>query len=273
MKIVNTTSVFPFCYDSIEALRRLVAIGHDTIDMAFDFCVQDKNFPFMTDEYEKWAYSIREEAERLGAVYTHSHASFCAGERGEIIDRTLRCASILGIKYMVVHPIECVPDEEKYRENGFAKVNAELIAPILEKAEKYGVTILSENLFNSSAIQVADLVAEVNSPIFGWCYDVGHAHLGGFPPEDLLNVKVPPISLHVQDNHGKGSGDEHLLPGDGNLDWGKFLRYLKQVDYKGELVLEAMMQSLQAKDEEERDRILVDLHDRARRMRDYFVGL
>jgi transcriptional regulator with XRE-family HTH domain len=66
MKIVNTTSVFPPCWDPLNTLTRLASIGYDALDMAFDYCVQEKDFPFMTADYENWAYSLRESAEKLG---------------------------------------------------------------------------------------------------------------------------------------------------------------------------------------------------------------
>ena len=65
MRIVNTTSVFPECSDSFEVLERLARAGYEGIDLAFDYCVQNKDFPFMTDGYEDWAYRLRDRAEEL----------------------------------------------------------------------------------------------------------------------------------------------------------------------------------------------------------------
>ena len=85
---------------------------------------------------------------------------------------------------------------------------------------------------------------------------------------DLRGVSVPPLSLHVQDNHGVGSGDQHLLPWDGNINWKEFLDIMKEIGYKGDLVLEAHHQSLEAPDGE-REAILAELYDRAVAMRAY----
>lgn len=271
MKIVNTTSVFPPCWDSVDVLNRHAALGYDALDMAFDYCVQEKDFPFMTEDYENWANGLREKAERLGVAYTHSHAPFDASARGDLVERSLRCASLLGIRYMVVHPIwkkegEIIGDDET-----FLAVNAEAIRPQLETAEKHGVILLSENLLWGASIRsqtIARLAEEVNSPWFGWCYDTGHAHAMHDSPENFRKVCRAPLSLHVQDNHGTG-WDEHLLPGNGTLDWGEFLRSLKAVGYAGDLVLEAHHQPLEAPDEE-RDGILADLLERAKKMAAYY---
>ena len=69
-----------------------------------------------------------------------------------------------------------------------------------------------------------------------------------------------------------GYGDEHLLPGDGNIDWKEFLRVLHEIGYEGELVLEAHHQSYDAPDEE-KDGILKELLVRAEKMLDYYETL
>ncbi len=273
MRIVNTTSCFPKCHDSFDALERLVAAGYDGIDMAFDYCVQKTDFPFMTDKYEDWAYRLRQRARELGVSYTHSHASFDASLRGELVERTLRCASIWGAKYLVVHPCchidgRLLTDEEEY-----IKHNADMIKPLLQVAEKHGIILLTENLLNGASTQaqvVSDLVKEVNSPWFGWCYDTGHAHSNGDSLESFRAVSVAPLSLHIHDNNG--SYDDHDIPGEGTLDWGEFLRSLKAVGYEGDFVLEAHSRCKEAPDGE-RDSILLEICNRAKKMVEYYKGL
>ena len=104
MNVVTTTTVFPRCYDAEKFTERLAAIGFKHLDLGLDYCISKPEYPFMTDEYEKWAYSIGETAEKCGAIYTHSHAPVDVSSGQELIDRSFRCAQILGIKYMVVHP-------------------------------------------------------------------------------------------------------------------------------------------------------------------------
>ncbi len=273
MRIVNTTSVFPKCHDSFDALRRLAAAGYEAVDMAFDYCVQDKDFPFMTDKYEAWAYSLRERADALGVSYTHSHASFDASVRGELVERTLRCAAMLGTEYIVVHPCchmgtRAITDEEEY-----IRHNSEMIKPLLETAEKHGVILLTENLLNGASNRaqvVSHLVEEVGSPWFSWCYDTGHAHCNTDTLENFRGVSIPPLSLHIHDNDG--SYDEHLIPGDGNIDWKEFLRSLKVIGYKGDFVLEAHEQCKEAPDSE-RDDILRDILERSKRMVDHYNNI
>ena len=86
-----------------------------------------------------------------------------------------------------------------------------------------------------------------------------------YEPDILRKCSVAPLSLHIQDNDG--SGDGHLIPGDGTIDWDLFLAVLKEIGYLGDCVLEAHHQSLEAPDAE-RDAILARLMETAKTMRD-----
>ena len=148
-----------------------------------------------------------------------------------------------------------------------------MIKPILEYAAERDITVLSENLLWGSSIKataISALVKEVNSPYFGWCYDTGHANAHDISCRELLKCEVVPISLHIQDNNGQ-KRDDHLMPGDGNIDWKEFLDVLRTIGYAGEFVLEAHHQSLEAKDED-RDGILKEIYRRSVLMRDHLIG-
>lgn len=267
--IVTTTSVFPCCADVAQLAYRLGAIGYKALDLAFDYCVQKPDYPFMTDAYEDWARDLRRRADAIGVRYTHSHAPFDARYRGPLIGKTMRVCEILGIHYCVVHPIwqdenkNIITDREQ-----FIHVNADAIRPLLPTAQAHNVVLLSENLLWGASIEVgiiSDLVKEVNSPWFGWCHDTGHAKGCDRSPADLAGC-IPPLSLHIQDS--TSGRDGHLLPGDGDIDWKFLLDMLKQIGYAGDVVLEAHHQSLDAPDVE-RDALLVDLLHRAEKIRGY----
>lgn len=270
MKIVNTTSVFPIGTDPFHVVDRLARIGYDTLDMALDYADAEGS-PFQTPNYEDWARRLRDHAENRGVRFTHSHASFDADATGDIVQRNLRCAEILGITYMVVHPLFRAPDGRIYEDaEEFLDVNCRAFSSLLEGAQTHNVTLLSENLLWGASIPLkiqSELVSRVDSPHFGWCYDTGHANRFGIRPSALVGLENAPLSLHVQDNHG--NHDEHLLPGDGTIDWKEFLDTLHAVGYKGDLVLEAHHQSIDASDDQ-RDSILTELLERAKKMCQYY---
>ena len=280
MNIVTTTSVFPPCYSPHKSLTRLLSCGFRHLDLAFDYLVQEDDFPFVTDAWEEWAHELAAFAKAHGVRYTHAHAEGDASSHNALMYRSFEVCKILGISYMVIHPVfrdengQNIDDVDR-----FISVNAEAIGPLLPYAERCGVTILTENLFWGASIYpsaMSALVEAVNSPCFGWCYDTGHAHAFGIEPDSLIGLKHPPLSLHVQDNHGWGGNrhgrDEHLMPGDGTFDWKRFLEVLHEIGYKGELVLEAHHQSLDAPDEE-RETVLSELYSRAEKLNDYYCSL
>ncbi len=265
-RIVTTTDVFEDGYPADRAIDRLAALGYEGIDMGFDYWTFEGS-PFMGDDYLGWAQSLREHADETGIPYTHAHSPGEANS-GDVVGRSIEAAAVLGAKYCVVHPVwrdekgDIIKSKSK-----FISVNAEAISEWLPKAEECGVILLSENvLWGASADPriVADLVKEVDSPWFGWCFDVGHAWCSGYKPDILKKCSVVPLSLHIQDNDGGGDG--HLIPGDGTIDWDLFIRTLKDVGYTGDCVMEAHHQSLVAPDEE-RDAILARLLTESEKLR------
>ncbi|MBQ7923310.1 MAG: sugar phosphate isomerase/epimerase [Clostridia bacterium] len=280
MKIVNTTHVFPAEWDICNMLDRMKNCGFDTLDFCFLDYTQTPEFQ---NDHENWAHFIREEADKRGICFTHAHASFWLLEEAKKAEKTFQVASILGVTKMVSHPNVNdwskekpgdVPYQHPYPAEEFIRLNAQSVKPLLELAEKYGVMILSENLLWGESAQAtvqSDFVEYVNSPWFGWCYDVGHAIHTGDPLESLLKCKYPPVSLHTHDCLGKGEED-HYIPGDGVLDWKKFARILKEIGYTGDLVLEAMRQTRKA-DDKDRDTILRKLYRRAKTILDDYEQL
>ena len=274
MKIVTTTSVFPYDYPAERALERLAGIGFKNLDIALDYCAKNPNCGYMSDDWRRWAKNLRAMADSLGVSFTHAHASGDASTRDKSMMRAFEVCQILGVKYIVVHPIYKKSEGVWYTDDEeFVKVNKEALKPLLELAQQHGVTILAENLLWGSTIHpnsISALVQAVDSEFYGWCYDTGHYNAHGVSFRRLLG-NVVPLSLHIHDNNGNYR-DDHLLPGDGNIDWKGFLDTLHEIGYKGDLVLEAHHQSIEAPDEE-RDNILRDLLSRAKKMNKYIESL
>lgn len=268
MNIVTTTSVFPKEHSSFGTLERLHRVGFSCLDLALDYCVWEGH-PLRGDAWRAWAEELCEAARERGVRYTHAHAPWNASVWSDAARRCFDVCRMLGIRYMVVHPVHQKNGEVITEREEFIRVNADAVRRMLPYAEVCGVTVLSENLLWGASIDprvIADLVREVDHPFFGWCYDTGHAHCNGIPSDCLRDASAVPLSLHVQDNSGTRGHDEHLLPGDGTIDWKRFLDVLKEIGYEGDLVLEAHHQSLDAADEA-REEILAELLRRAEKMK------
>lgn len=125
---------------------------------------------------------------------------------------------------------------------------------LLPTAESLGMIIAVENAFEPSNTpeEVAGCIRHFNSPHIACCLDIGHAHImdaclpravGEIQPyirERAWNNKIvlkpfaetvrmlAPwiVTCHIHDNDG--TGDEHLLPGDGKTDWPAYMAELRQ---------------------------------------------
>ena len=271
-RVATTTAVFQPGYPAEKAIERLAGLGFEALDMALDYWVKQSNSPFSDDGYLEWAKRLKKKAEDFGVCYVQSHAPGDASNKEFYLERSIEITGALGASYMVVHPVYTYSDGTiiNVAEN-FIKLNAELIRPWLEKAQQCGVIILSENLLwgvSSDPAIIAALVQEVDSEWFGWCYDTGHANCFGYSPKMLRECVVSPNTLHIHDNYGKS--DDHLIPGEGTLDWELLIEMLKESGYSGDCVLEAHHQSLEVHGEE-RDKILTRLLDSAVILRDKMI--
>ena len=270
MKIVTTTCVFPFDHSPEDGVRRLAAVGFEGLDLGIDYLYANQSSPFHTDRAVKWAEELGAMARDLGAPFTHAHAVGDFGLHSETGRTNFAVARAVGAKYMVAHPITQRPDKSVIDgEDEFLTLNLAALRPLLAWAEEYGVTLLTENIPWSAAKHFricSKMVEEVAHPLFGWCYDTGHGQLAYQDPKDLVSL-VPPLSLHLQDNHYGIWNDEHLMPGDGDLDFTAVWDALVQAGYRGDYVLEAHHQTIEAKDEE-RDAILREILRRSRSVRD-----
>ena len=265
-RIVTTTDVFEDGYPADVAIDRLARLGYEGLDMGLDYWTFEDS-PLGKDDYLEWGRSLRSHSDSVGIPYTHAHAPDNAAS-DFWLERSIEISAILGARYLVVHPIHEVDGRTIEDRQEFISINETAIRKWLPLAKKRGVVLLSENILWGASMDpriIADLVKEVDSQYFGWCFDVGHAWSSGFAPDIIKECGVAPLSIHIQDNHG--NGDEHLIPGDGTIDFDVFISALKDVGYSGDCVLEAHHQSLYAPDEE-RDAILSRLFDAALDLRE-----
>jgi len=100
--------------------------------------------------------------------------------------------------------------------------------PVVNKAEKMGIPLAVENIFEEEPSSLLQLIRAVNSPAFNFCFDTGHFHL--FSTESMeawFNSLGPYIKeVHLHDNCK--SSDEHLPLGDGDIDFGLFFRLIRR---------------------------------------------
>jgi len=91
--------------------------------------------------------------------------------------------------------------------------------PFVDLAAEVDTFIAMENIFETSPIGLKMLIDAIGSPRFGTCFDIGHWSL--FSQVDLGEwlalLRNNIFSLHLHDN--RGYFDDHLVPGDGLIDF------------------------------------------------------
>ena len=143
----------------------------------------------------------------------------------------------LNITTITVHPgvySLVVPDLEE-KSVAAAKKSLRTLDRVMAE---YGIKVAVENMPNLDFMlgrtpqELADIV---DGTELGVCFDIGHANtvgdIDGFV--DLLGSKF--VNVHIHDNLGKS--DEHLVLGEGNVDFRSTLKKLSS--YKGNYIIES----------------------------------
>jgi 2-keto-myo-inositol isomerase len=123
------------------------------------------------------------------------------------------------------------------------------LAQAAELAVQHGMRLAFEfqgrAAFANNLETAAALVAEVDSPSLGLCFDVFHYYLGPSKPEDLAHLS-PTNLFHVQlcDLSGVArelaSDADRVLPGDGEFDLALVVDHLRRASYAGLVSVELM---------------------------------
>lgn len=192
--------------------------------------------------------TLREVADDLGLLIWSVHspdlgsiAAHDAGERvrqADVLRRCLDVAEQLGAKVVVSHALLFGPFEED------PEVCEERIAAFLadftDETEPHPAQIAFENGELDPpatwAVNILRRLDDASRPAYGFVLDTGHANLAGDLADIAAHLRDHLISLHLNDNDGRG--DQHLMPGEGSLDWAAVHRVLRTSGYRGVLMYE-----------------------------------
>ena len=96
------------------------------------------------------------------------------------------------------------------------------------QAKEAGCIIAIENIFEKEPSTLRGLLEAIDEPCFRHCFDVGHWNMfctGTL--EEWFHELGPFIAeSHIHDNNGQA--DEHLPPGEGQIDFARLFTLLKQ---------------------------------------------
>jgi sugar phosphate isomerase/epimerase len=121
--------------------------------------------------------------------------------------------------------------------------NVGIFKKLIPYAEKYGIRLLIENTgwtVNNTNLSTADdlneILDRIDHPLFGVCWDTGHANLCDLDQyAELKKLGSRLEGLHVHDNYGtRAPGcDLHQFPYWGNVNFDGVISALLEIGYKG----------------------------------------
>ncbi|MDP8224385.1 MAG: sugar phosphate isomerase/epimerase family protein [Candidatus Lernaella stagnicola] len=229
-----STHLFVFDRLRREHLAHVAAAGFGTIEL----WAAGHHFPYEDDaavaELRGWLADLHL---RVGSIHLPFYVdfgspdfrfiSFAAPDQDvrEVMTaktkRLLEVATSLGCRFFVLHPTATFKRDGSNRRRLHAALDW-----LVPACEKRGQTILLENIMmpESRTALLAD-TCRAYGEATGICLDTGHAHIDGGLLVELAAAAPHLRALHVHDNFG--IDDDHLPPGEGNIDWPATLSTLR----------------------------------------------
>ena len=191
---------------------------------------------------EAIAHRNCEIAQKAGLRVDSLHAPFdginnmwLEGEAGdEILSRLIKTIDICaahGVDKAVVH-LSSGWNSPQVCDLGTARYDQ-----LVDHAVKKGVKIAFENLRKLANVAFA-MERYANNDQVGFCWDSGHELCYTKQVEFLPIFGERLCCVHLHDNLGILSGDQHMLPFDGKRDWQRAANLLKSAGYQGPIMLE-----------------------------------
>jgi len=246
----------------IDCMRRLVKMGYHELDLSLTGMLKGIS-EFNGDNWEKLAYELREEADRLGVRFVQGHLPFRKRTYNykdseevnfmqEVTDRSIEIAKICGAECMIVHPVQVggLPDEAV--EENIAE-NKRVYSKVMEVAHDANIKIAFENIpdkagfgrvFGGTASQLCALIDSYNDPLVGACWDFGHANMNYAKDTQPYGIRLLGkrlIAVHVHDN--KGKEDDHFVPFAGTIVWEDVMKAVKDTGFDGYWIPEVILQN------------------------------
>jgi sugar phosphate isomerase/epimerase len=160
--------------------------------------------------------------------------------RNAAIGAVLACASALrdlGGTRVVVHTTD-VPRDGQNVDERLTRC-ARSLRVLARSCAHMDMTLVVEtplpHLIGGHPDEFAYLLRHLDRRV-GVCIDTSHATLGHH--WDRMMELVGDRVVHVHANDHRGHGDDHLVPGDGIIDWARVRKTLEEVHYEGWIVLE-----------------------------------
>lgn len=244
MRTSTSLNVLPLSADLRPAMARVRAAGFDCADLNLvNHADARRALPFSGDGWRGWIEQVGLAAETLHLPFNQAHGLKRIDLDGDVpaqlsmAVRQLEAASLLNIPRVVFHAGKTADAARLFERN------RAFFTELCESAARLNVEIALENTFKPDELTAMlerhiALIDALNTPLFGACWDTGHAHVAHIDQRaGILALGRRLRALHVQD--GDGANDTHTAPYYGAIDWENVMRALADADYRGDLTFEA----------------------------------
>lgn len=257
MKLCTQTHAMVDSFGPEEGVRKLAQAGYDALDFSFFEMVNGQG-PWLKRDWKARAKKVRAVADELGIEIRQAHAPFPSSKGSEPFDteirkriiRSMEVASIMGVKHIIVHPVQHMT--YKKNEKKLFDMNVEFYRSLIPECERLNIKVCVENMWqrDDKRKYIVDSVCAtieefnamldtIDSPWIVGCLDVGHTALVGTEPQDFIRAMGPKRlqALHVHDVDYLN--DCHTMPFMERLDWNEICKALGEIGYEGDFTFEA----------------------------------
>jgi sugar phosphate isomerase/epimerase len=255
VKLAFSTNAY-LNYSFPEAVRRIAALGYAGVEIMAD--VPHAWPAFMLEEQKQ---ALRDALAKnklaisnINAFMMHAvndprqrywHPSWIEPDRHyrqiriDHTKRALTLAKELGAACITTEPGG--PVEPGASWSAALKLFVEMIKPVADHAHKEGVLLLVEpepGLLIETVDQFLEFMQHIDSPAVGMNYDIGHAYCVG----DDAAKTIPRVAKFIRHFHLEDIAatrvHQHLVPGDGAIDFASALRAINASGYQGWVTIE-----------------------------------
>jgi len=255
MRLAFSTNAY-LRYSFKEAVTRLARLGYTGVEIMADV---PHAWPAWMLEEQKQAIRDALAANRLAISNVNSFMMHAINDprqrywypswiepdrhyRQIRIDHTCRALTLareLGAACITTEPGGPVAPGESW--SAALKLFVEMIKPVAERAEKEGVLLLVEpepGLLIETADQFLEFMQHIDSPAVALNFDVGHSYCVGDDPA----ATIPRVARYIRHFHLEDIAatrvHQHLIPGEGAIDFAATLRAIQAIGYEGWITIE-----------------------------------
>ena len=191
------------------------------------------------------------QARREGRVFSQDTVDYMESRIRGMVDwlvRTGRCR-VISFDLLAYETTDVNPLGSNYRFD--LRLMCDILQRTADMVAPFNIKVAYEN---SIAIEecclpydIGRVIEIVNRDNVGILLDIGHANIAvtlDLPkrkslslPEYIRAIPAEIVEVHLHDNHGRE--DEHLNPGEGNIDFESVFSALQDIGFKGNITLES----------------------------------